>query len=81
MAFTERSKMFGCVGRIIVATCRHAGRWLAVRSVAGPTIRIDVDVKTVVAWRQAGQKRNDLQPGFGVRINEARQFFCQRRRR
>jgi hypothetical protein len=49
MAFAERTTVLAGVGRIVVVC--HAGRWLAVRSVAGATNRIDVDMETAVARR------------------------------
>jgi hypothetical protein len=51
MAFAERTTVLAGVGRIVVVARCHAGRWLAVRSVAGATIRIDVDMETAVARR------------------------------
>ena len=51
VAFAVRPKVLAGVCRVVMAARRHAGRWLSVRPVAGTTIRIDVDMETVVARR------------------------------
>ena len=51
VAFAERTTVLAGVGRIVVVARCHAGRWPAVRPVAGATIRIDVDMETVVGRR------------------------------
>ena len=66
MAFALRPKVLAGVRRVVTATRCHAGRWLAVRPVAGGTTRIDVDVEAVVARRQAEELRRDLQARVGV---------------
>jgi hypothetical protein len=53
------SEVFAGVGGIIVATCCHASRWLAVRSSAGATVRINVDMESMVARRKVGEPRCD----------------------
>jgi hypothetical protein len=49
VAFALRPKVLAGVSWIVVAARRYAGRWLAVRPIAGATIRIYVDMETVVA--------------------------------
>jgi len=66
VALAVWSKMFAGVGRIVMATRCDAGCWLAVRSIAGTTIRIHVDMESVVARRQVGKSWRDLQAGFSV---------------
>src|SRR5215468_1063062 len=51
MALAIRSEVFAGVGWVIMATRRHAGRWLAIRSRARATIRINVDMESTVARR------------------------------
>ena len=51
MAFAERTKVLAGVGRVVVVARWDARGWLAVRPAAGATIRIDVDMETVVARR------------------------------
>jgi hypothetical protein len=53
VAFSERTAVLAGAGRIVVVARCHAGRWLAVRPVAEATIRIDVDMETVVGRRAA----------------------------
>jgi hypothetical protein len=62
--------MFAGVSRVVVASCRHPSRWLAIWSVGGTTIRINVDVETVVARRQLGKLWRDPQSFLGVRQTE-----------
>ena len=51
VALATRSEMFASVGWVIMATRRHAGRWLAIWSRARATIRINVDMESTVARR------------------------------
>src|SRR5262245_19710993 len=51
MALAIRSEVFAGVGWVIMATRRHAGRWLAIRSRARATIRIYVGMESMVARR------------------------------
>src|SRR5215472_3564562 len=51
VALAMRSEVFASVGWVIMATRRHAGRWLAIRSRARATIRINVDMESTVARR------------------------------
>jgi hypothetical protein len=45
-------EMFASICRVVMASCRHPSRWLAIWSVSGTAIRINVDMKTVVArWQ------------------------------
>ena len=48
-------EMFASVSRVVMASRRHASRWLAGWSIGGTAIRINVDMKTVVARRQLGK--------------------------
>jgi hypothetical protein len=47
-----------------------APRWLPIRPVAGTAIRIDMQVQTVIARRQTGEVRSDLQTRLRVRKAE-----------
>jgi len=51
VALAIRPEVFASVGWVIMATSRHAGRWLTIRSSARTTIRIDVDMESTVARR------------------------------
>ena len=51
MARAIRSEVFASVGWVIMATSRHAGRWLAILSGARTTIRINVGMESMVARR------------------------------
>ena len=57
-------EMFASVSRVVMASRRHASRWLAIWSVGGTAIRIYVNMKTVVARRQLGKLRRDPQSSF-----------------
>ena len=69
MPCTARSEVLAGVGRIIMPTgCQTCG-WLAVRSGARPAIRIDVNMKAMIAGRQISKVGHDHQAL--VRIGKA----------
>jgi hypothetical protein len=45
--------------KLVSASRRHPSRWLPIWSVSGTAIRINMDVKTVVARRQLGKLWRD----------------------
>ena len=58
---TVRSEVLAGPGRIIMSTGRQTCRRLAVRSGAGAAIRIDVNMKAMIAGRQFGKVGHDHQ--------------------
>src|SRR5262245_3354488 len=60
-------EVFASVSRVVVASRCYPGRGLTVWSGTGTTIRIDVDMKTVVARRPLAKLWPDPDPFFGVR--------------
>src|SRR6516225_8258794 len=62
-----RPEMFAGVSRVVMSPRCHPSRWLAIWSVGGTAIRINVDMKTVVARRQLGKLRRDPQSLICVR--------------
>ena len=67
VALTLWPEMFASVSGVVMASRRHPSCWLAVRSAAGTAIRINVDMKTVVARRQLGKLWRDSQSFIGIR--------------
>src|SRR5215467_2935319 len=59
-----RPEMFAGVSRVVMSPRCHPSRWLAIWSVGGTAIRINVDMKTVVARRQLGSSGVIRNPSF-----------------
>ena len=59
MTLPMRPKVFAGVGWVIMASRCHASGWLPVWSIAGSTIRINVNIKSVVARRKVGKLQRD----------------------
>ena len=61
VAFAARSEVFTGIGRIIMPAGCETCRWLSVRSGARSAIRIDVNMKAMIAGRQISKVGHDYQ--------------------
>jgi len=62
----ERTEVLAGVGRVVMAARRNASGWLTIWPIAGATIRIDMDMKTMVTRRQTIEMWRDPQALIGV---------------
>src|SRR5262249_43416958 len=72
VTLTPWPQMLASVGRVVMAAGRHRSRWLAIWSVGGTAIRINVNMKTVVARGEIAKLWRDPESFIRVRqLNRA----------